>query len=1012
MRIRNRLDLDLVIAMLLLVAALAVRTYHLPQIPPGLHSDEAYNGVDVLDILNGQHPIFFERNNGREPLFIYLQAISVALLGTTPFALRLVSAIIGALTVPAVYWCMKEAFEGTRLGGRRVALWTSLFVAFSYWHLNFSRIGYRAIMLPLMIALACGWFWRAWHKLAARRRLPWADLVLCGLFLGLGLYTYTSARFVPFLIIALVLAGLLVGERKLIGLGRGAAALAVIAVVAALVFAPLGAYFVTHPASFLGRADGTSLLNPINNHGNVLHALGRNIVKTAGMFGVAGDINPRHNPAGRPAFDALLSLWLLAGVVWALARWRSLPHLFGLLWLAVLALPALLSDGAPHTLRAIGIIPAACLLPVIAMLETGDWLGCALQRRFAGRARGWTFLRGLYQRLPALGVWLPLPFLLFSGITGVQNYFGAFAHTEAVDYAFDTRFVAAASALEQKVEPQTIWLLPVYPIFNLPHPDTALSFLSHGQLQNTLMIAREDSAPAQLRQLSGTFRQANLLAWPGAGLEPDGSYALVDWKHLIEFLLAKYGRATGEYNAKSVGYKTYTLSSGADYRVEGTITPTDISFGKQVKLTGLDFGVTAGDQHLSGQALESKSIPSGQAMWAVLHWQSEQPVERHLKASLFLTDEAGHLAGQVDDVLAADHYLFERTWQSGAATTSYDILPTLPGIVPGRYRLNLAVYDADTQERLPVVDKDGSVTGAAAPVGEVEITPPTAPAHLAPPSPPPANGSLPAGLALLGFDLPSRTLAPGDTLLVTSYWQAQGRLPADYRLRVALEAAAAPDGSAIAASEDLLGGAAFPTSAWQPGDALRAWNDLVAPATAPGGQYRLVLSLWANGAPSGQVTLGEITVAGRPHQYIAPAVGHALRAQFGSQIALYGYGLDTTDSRAGGTLKLTLYWQALGPGQRSYTVFVHLLNSAGQVVAQKDSAPGEGSLPTSGWVPGEFITDPYTLALPENLPAGSYQVEFGMYDPASGARLPVTQADGQPAGDRVLLPGPIQIATK
>ena len=75
--------------------------------------------------------------------------------------------------------------------------------------------------------------------------------------------------------------------------------------------------------------------------------------------------------------------------------------------------------------------------------------------------------------------------------------------------------------------------------------------------------------------------------------------------------------------------------------------------------------------------------------------------QRPLKVSLFLTDEKGHLAGQIDDSLAGDLYLFEETWQPGQIGNTYHILPTLPGIPPGRYKLYAAVYESQTKKRLP-----------------------------------------------------------------------------------------------------------------------------------------------------------------------------------------------------------------------------------------------------------------------------------------------------------------------
>ena len=407
---RKRAGIELVIVLVLVVLALSVRLYRLQEIPFGLNYDEAANGLDVLNILNGQHPIFFERNHGREPLFIYLQAIVAAVLGTTPFALRLTAALVGAATVPAVYWMVREVFRGA---SRWPAFWTALFLAFSYWHLNISRIGYRVIMLPLMAALTFAWFWRAWRLLDAGERFPWVELLLCGVFTGASLYTYTAARFLPVLIVVVAFAGGVISNRSAQRFRRILAAVAVIGLAAAIVAAPLAYYFLMHPDSFAENVGGVALLRSSAGPAQAVLALAKNVVRTAGMFGVAGDDQGRLNPAGRSPFDPLLGIWLVAGVVLALVRWRSLPHLFGVLWLAVLSLPAVLSTPAPHSLRALAMLPAAYMLAVVAMLAAGGQL-----------ARYWR----------PLATWLPLPFLILSGGMNLQSYFSSWQGNPALEF--------------------------------------------------------------------------------------------------------------------------------------------------------------------------------------------------------------------------------------------------------------------------------------------------------------------------------------------------------------------------------------------------------------------------------------------------------------------------------------------------------------------------------------------------------------------------------------------------
>src|SRR3990167_10534307 len=137
---------ECLILFLILTVAVFFRFYQLSSLPPGLWPDEAANGVDALKALDtNDFKIFYPANNGREGLFINMQALSIWLFGATPFALRVVSAIIGTLTVLGLYLLAKQLFD------KKIASVASFFLAISFWHVNFSRIGFRAIMLPLIM---------------------------------------------------------------------------------------------------------------------------------------------------------------------------------------------------------------------------------------------------------------------------------------------------------------------------------------------------------------------------------------------------------------------------------------------------------------------------------------------------------------------------------------------------------------------------------------------------------------------------------------------------------------------------------------------------------------------------------------------------------------------------------------------------------------------------------------------------------------------------------------------
>jgi hypothetical protein len=131
---------------------------------------------------------------------------------------------------------------------------------------------------------------------------------------------------------------------------------------------------------------------------------------------------------------------------------------------------------------------------------------------------------------------------------------------------------------------------------------------------------------------------------------------------------------------------------------------------------------------------------------------------------------------------------------------------------------------------------------------------------------------------------------------------------------------------------------------------------------------------------------------------------HPLEANFEGQALLIDYALDQQIASAGQVLHLELRWRALSPMEADYTVFVHLLDSTGRVLSQRDSQPQNGFRPTSTWAAREDVADYHGFPLPADIPAGDYWLEVGLYEPATGKRL-LTET-GQ--GDKVLI-GPIPI---
>jgi hypothetical protein len=246
-------------------------------------------------------------------------------------------------------------------------------------------------------------------------------------------------------------------------------------------------------------------------------------------------------------------------------------------------------------------------------------------------------------------------------------------------------------------------------------------------------------------------------------------------------------------------------------------------------------------------------------------------------------------------------------------------------------------------------------------------------------------------IRLIGLDMSAAPIRPGDDLLVTSYWQAARVPTADYTTRFELTDAAGAHFSVDAPPASR----SYPTSQWAAGEILRGLQVLRVPAQAAPGPMTVALTLIdATGtALAPAVMVGSVEVQPVARNFTEPAVPVKIGATLGGIIRLEGATQLPLHAAAGATLLITLFWHALELVPDRYSVFIHLLDAAGGLSAQIDSPPLAGARPTTGWLPGEYLTDSYNLVLPAGLPPGTYRLEVGLYQPNTGERLPVTGTD-------------------
>ena len=434
-----------VLIFLILIVAVAIffRFWELAETPPALWPDEAVNGIDALTALEtGEYRPYYPANNGREGLFINLQALSLALFGAQSWALRLVSGIFGVLAVIGVFLFAR------RVWGARVALVSSYLMAIGFWAVNFSRIGFRAIMLPAIL------IWCLWLLVkGTQERRAWL-LFAAGLVYGIGLHSYISFRVTPLLLITLLVILGVRGTHSWKKLGRYAAIFAVGAIITA---SPLLLYYANNPGDFMGRASQVSIFA----YEKPIRALGVSTLQSLGMFAFEGDGNWRHNVAGRPLTGDWMRIFFIVGLVYVLYRIvhrkeKFVWDIFLLAWMVVLLIPNFLApEGSPHALRALGTQPAAYILTAIGLVwvynRIQQWLGQKQTQREDQTRR-----IGRIQREIAV---LAILILVFVGVKDFRLYFLDWALAPEVAAAFEEGLAHKARFLERRSSDEAIYLI-------------------------------------------------------------------------------------------------------------------------------------------------------------------------------------------------------------------------------------------------------------------------------------------------------------------------------------------------------------------------------------------------------------------------------------------------------------------------------------------------------------------------------------------------------------------------
>jgi 4-amino-4-deoxy-L-arabinose transferase-like glycosyltransferase len=253
-------------------------------------------------------------------------------------------------------------------------------------------------------------------------------------------------------------------------------------------------------------------------------------------------------------------------------------------------------------------------------------------------------------------------------------------------------------------------------------------------------------------------------------------------------------------------------------------------------------------------------------------------------------------------------------------------------------------------------------------------------------------------IELVGYSVLNNTITTDDSLQVTLYWRGKSYMDSDYNLAINVYGYGMEN---ISKLDTWPGGGLLPTGEWEPGVIYPDTYVLpiIGLAEAPT-IMRMGLSFWdddfTNPLP---ISLGDMQIEslmidiGRlmPTDAINENPKVEDGSVFDSGIKLLGY---TISQYEASEIAFTLYWQAERKIDNDLTVFVHLIDPVGNIVAQADGPPANGYWPTSAWEPGMLVFDYHNLIHDINSFRETHTIVVGLYDPASGVRVPAYSSTG------------------
>jgi 4-amino-4-deoxy-L-arabinose transferase-like glycosyltransferase len=353
-----------------LILGAALRFYALDRVPPGMWFDEALKAQDAFATAHTTGPkLVYLAEFPREPLFIWILALTSKFISSEVIALRATSGVIGVVTLLALFFCVRQ------YAGTHAAIAAAAVLATLRWHVLFSRLLFRSLLLPLVVTLI------VWLGGRAKENRTWPSAVLFGAAMGAGFYTYLAWYFILPGVLALFWWVYRESDHD-----RHVRKMAAIAAIAGLaVAAPILSYYIANPEKAILRP---SAVLPTRAHGNsAIGEIAENFFQVFGMFHYKGDHVARQNFPHAPALDWVQGVFFVVGLAVCISRVRKRDafSIVALSWIALGALPTVLTyNDSPNFLRSLVMTPALAIVTAMGVVAAADFVSAKIGKAGEG----------------------------------------------------------------------------------------------------------------------------------------------------------------------------------------------------------------------------------------------------------------------------------------------------------------------------------------------------------------------------------------------------------------------------------------------------------------------------------------------------------------------------------------------------------------------------------------------------------------------------------------------------